>query len=420
MALEEAAAGVVILGAGQAGGRAAEALRGKGFAGAVTIVGDEVHPPHERPSLSKDMLLDLAAEKLVWVRPPDWYAANDIALRLGVAARGIDREQCRVLLDDGSTLQYGALILATGARPRALPVPGADHLRCRMLRTIEDSRALRVALADAARLVVIGAGFIGLEVASAARRQGCTVTVLEIGALPLARCVPPEIGAFYAELHARHGVDLRLGSAAVAIHDRAGRAVVETSTGDALEADLVVIGIGIVPNDELAAASGIAVNHGITTDEFGMTTDHAVFAAGDVSRHYNPLLGRHVLLESWQNAQNQAIAVARNIVGPPTPYAEIPWFWSDQYGINLQITGLPVANGRVVMRGTPGDGPALALQISEDRLVCAVALDAPRELRAAKEIIARRGAVPEATLQDCSISLAEIYRGMRRPSSIAS
>lgn len=403
---------VVVVGAGQAGGRAAEALRAAGFAGRVTLVGEEAHPPYERPSLSKEMLLDLRVETVSWVRPAERYAAEGIDLRLGQRAAAVDRAGRTVRLADGTSLRYGALVLATGGRPRRLTAPGADHPAVLTLRTLDDSRALRRRLTPGSRLAVVGAGFIGLEVAAAARQHGIGVTVIEAGERPMARAVPPEIGDIYTALHRSRGVDIRFGAVLEAIGDEHGQPVLHLRDGSQIRADLVVAGIGTVPDDRLAAAAGLATDTGIVVDEYGATDDPRIYAAGDVARHFNPVLGRHVLLESWQNAQNQAIAVARNIAGPRAPYAEAPWFWSDQYGVNLQIAGLPVPGARTVVRNAAGS--QLVMQVAHGRLVYAAGIDAPRDVRIAKDLIAFGAELSADALADPATRLIDLHRAAKR------
>ena len=405
---------VVIIGAGQAGGRAAEALRQGGHAGPITIVGDEVHPPYERPALSKEFLADADLAKIAWIRPGPWYAENDITLVTGRRATRIDRARKTVALDDGTSLTYGALVLATGARPRLLLLDGADHPRVTYLRTIDDSRKLLPRLGPGGRITVIGAGFIGLEVAAAAHARGAEVTVLEIGEQPMARGVPALVGAFYADLHRAKGIDLRFGASIGRISDADGQAVVELGSGETIRADAVVVGIGVIPNDGLAAEAGLEVDNGIVVDAYGRTSDPVIYAAGDVTNHLNPRLGRRVRLESWQNAQNQAIAVARNILGAETEYAEVPWFWSDQFGVNLQIAGIPEAGDEVIRRGMLGEGPALFFHVRDGKLAAAIGIDSARDIRFAKEIIALGGKVTPAELADPSIGLANIHRALKQ------
>ena len=408
------AAPVVIVGAGQAGGRAAEALRHNGHTAPVIVLGDEPHPPYERPTLSKEFLKEADPRHIAWVRPAEWFEQAGVSLRGGCRVRRIDRAGHAVELDDGGSVSYGTLILATGTRPRALTLPGADHPRVGALRTIDDSRRLGQLLQPGAHIVVIGAGFIGMEVAATARQRGCGVTVLELADLPMARAVPPLLGRFYAGLHRGRGVDLRTGVRVIGIADHGGRAVVETDGGALAPADAVVVGIGVLPNIELAREAGLEVDNGIVVDEYGRTTDPDVYAAGDVSSHYNPLLGRHVRLESWQNAQNQAISVARNILGANLPYAEVPWFWSDQYEFNLQIAGLPHPGDEVVARGSAGEGPAVYFHLRGGRLAAAAGVNASREVRFGKEIIALGKPVNAAELADPALPLPTLLNNLRR------
>ena len=411
---------VVIVGSGQSGGRAAEALRQGGHTGRITLIGDEFHAPYERPALSKEFLSSAAPEKLAWVRPHAWYAEVAITTLHGRRAVGIDRARHVVELDQGSPVEYQTLVLTTGARPRQLTVEGTDHPLVSYLRTIEDSQQLQRRLSPGARVVVIGAGFIGMEVAATAVSRGCAVTVLELAALPMARVIPRQLGDFYADFHRRKGVDVRLATAVSRITDEQGRALVHTDRGDPILADAVVVGIGVIPNVELAQAAGLEIDNGIVVDEFGRTGDPAIYAAGDVTSHFNSLLGRRVRLESWQNAQNQAIAVARNILGAAIPYAEVPWFWSDQYELNLQIAGLPQAADTIIGRSGPGGGgPALCFHLREGRLAAVIGINCARDVRFGKEIIALGGSPSAAELGDPAVSLASVYAAAKRSAQAA-
>ncbi|MBI0537909.1 NAD(FAD)-dependent dehydrogenase [Roseomonas sp. KE2513] len=404
--------GIVVVGAGQAGGRAVEAMRAAGFTGSLTLVGEEVDPPYERPSLSKEMLL--GSDEVAWVRPREWYEAEGVTLRLGVRVSAIDRAARSLHLEDGSVLAYGALLLATGGRPRPLPVPGADHPRCHPIRALADTRALRPFLQPGAHLVVVGAGFIGLEAASAALKLGARVTVIEATAAVMARCVPLEVGSFYADLHARHGADIRFRTQVTAIEDAGGRPMVVLSGGERLEADAVVVGIGIVPNVELARDAGLSIENGIVVDAFGRTEDPFIWAAGDVASRFDPRYGRPVRLESWQNAQNAAIAVARNMIGNPVPYSEVPWFWSDQHGLNMQICGMVSSDLPWITRGSLATGTALLVQMDGDRPVAAIGMNAARDLRIVKELIALDAAVPAGRLADPALKLNDLLRNLKR------
>jgi 3-phenylpropionate/trans-cinnamate dioxygenase ferredoxin reductase component len=412
-------AAVVIIGSGQAGGRAAEALRLGGHTGRITLIGDEPHPPYERPPLSKEFLSSAAVEKLAWVRPGGWYTEAGVTALHGRKVVHIDRARHVVELDEGLPVEYQTLVLTTGARPRQLAVEGVDHPLVSYLRTIEDSQRLQRRLLPGARIVVIGAGFIGMEVAATAVSRGCTVTVLELANLPMARAIPPQLGDFYAEFHRRKGVDLRVSTAVRRITDEQGRALIHTDGGATILADAVVVGIGVVPNVELAHAAGLEIDNGIVVDEYGRTGDSRIYAAGDVTSHFNSLLGCRVRLESWQNAQNQAIAVARNILGATTPYAEVPWFWSDQYELNLQIAGIPQAGDEIVRRGVPGGGPALCFHLRDGKLAAVIGINSARDVRFGKEMIAMGGAPSVDELADGSVSLASLYAAAKRSAKAA-
>ena len=412
-------AAVVIIGSGQAGGRAAEALRLGGHAGRITLIGDEPHAPYERPALSKEFLSSAAAGKLAWVRPGAWYTEAGVTALHGRKVVRIDRARHLVELDEGSPVEYQSLVLTTGARPRQLAVEGVDHPLVSYLRTIEDSQRLQRRLLPGARIVVIGAGFIGMEVAATAVSRGCTVTVLELANVPMARAIPPQLGDFYADFHRRKGVDLRVSTAVRRITDERGRALIHTDSGATILADAVVVGIGVVPNVELAHAAGLEIDNGVVVDEYGRTGDSRIYAAGDVTTHFNPLLGRRVRLESWQNAQNQAIAVARNILGARTPYAEVPWFWSDQYELNLQIAGIAQAGDELVRRGVPGAGPALCFHLRDGKLAAVIGINSARDVRFGKEMIAMGGAPSAAELADASVSLASLYAAAKRSAKAA-
>ena len=412
-------AALVIVGSGQAGGRAAEALRLGGHVGPITMIGEESHPPYERPALSKGFLHDPSLEQIAWVRPSAWYTQSEITLLRGRKAVHIDRVHGAVELDDGSRIAYQSLILTTGTRARPLIIEGSDHPKVSYLRTIEDSQRLQRCLGEGAHIVVIGAGFIGMEVAAAARSRGCAVTVLEIANLPMARGIPPLLGSFYADLHRERGVDLRTSTSIRCITDQNGRALVHTDNGDAFLADAVVAGVGVTPNVDLAQLAGLDIDNGIVVDEYGRTRDPKIYAAGDVTSHFNPLLGRRVRLESWQNAQNQAIAVARNILGAAKPYAEVPWFWSDQFDLNLQIAGIPQAGDEVVQRGVLGRGPVVFFHLRDGKLAAAIGINSARDVRFGKEIIAVGGAASAAELADAAISLASICGALKRAAQAA-
>lgn len=393
---------IVIVGAGQAGARCAEALRGGGYEGELHLVGEELHLPYERPPLSKRLLAGSGqpGADAAQVLDADWFRAHAVTLHLGRRVAAIDRIARTLQLDAGATLGYTDLVLATGARARELALPGADIQRIRTLRTLDDALALRQRLVAGQRLVVIGAGFIGLEVAAAAVRRGLAVTVLEAAAQPMARVVPAEIGQHFAALHRRQGVQLLSGVRPIGIECTDRSIHVRLDDGRRIAADVLVAGVGVWPNDELAASCGLAVDNGIVVDEFACTADPQIHAIGDCARFFHPLLGRHLRLEAWQHANGHAEAAARHLLGSNEPYADIPWTWSDQYDVNLQVTGAPDTWDSVVWRGDLGSGAATLFQLQQGRLVGAVSVDRPRDARLARQLIASGSAVTALQLAD--------------------
>jgi NADPH-dependent 2,4-dienoyl-CoA reductase/sulfur reductase-like enzyme len=401
---------IVIAGAGHAGGCAAHVLRGAGFSGSITLIGNESHPPYERPPLSKELLAGAIPVEKTYLRPLEWYASSDVTLCLDTSVVSIDRFAQRLRLSDGAALPYDALLLTTGARARTLPfIDGADP-RVFCVRDIKDSLALRERLQPGVRLAVIGAGFVGLEVAATARKAGCAVTVVEVAGQPLARVAPPEVGVYVADLHRRHGVDLRLNCAVRGLDTADACCGLQTADGDAIEADIVVVGTGAAPNAELAMAAGLAIDDGIVVDQFGRTSDPCIFAAGDVTRHFNPVLGRAIRLEAWQNAQNQATAVAKVMAGGSDPFAEVPWLWTDQYDMNMQVAGAPLGWDRIVYRGEPSGKSFMVFQIQSSKVVGCISMNAGRDMRFARMLIASGRTVDAEVLADGKSQLQELCR----------
>lgn len=398
---------VVIIGAGQAGARAAEALRGAGFDGRLLLIGEEAEPPYERPALSKGVLLGADAVSSIYVRPREYYREQRIDLRVGLRAEAIAPTAQRVLLSDGEWLAYDKLMLCTGSRVR--PLPGAPDIKgVHYLRTLADSLRLSKELSAGARMVVIGGGFIGLEVVSSAIKRGLSVTVVERRPTLLERGVPRSIATAVEQLHRARGVGLHLGVAAAQILGGDRVTSVVLADGTILPADLVVIGIGIIPNTELAESAGAESRDGVIVDEFGRTTLPNIFAAGDVTNHPNPILECRLRLESWQNAQNQSIATAKNLLGAASPYAEVPWFWSDQFDTNIQLVGVAGPDAEVVWRGDPASGRAMAFGFEDGRLRYAAAFNMGSEIRFARRLIEMRAPVPPTLLVDPAQKLKNI------------
>jgi 3-phenylpropionate/trans-cinnamate dioxygenase ferredoxin reductase subunit len=409
--MESAADSVVIVGAGQAGAWVAITLRDLAPDRRIVLIGDETHPPYERPPLSKAVLAGKAAIESAYIKPADFYAANNIELVLGRTVTGIDRAARFIMFDDGQTLDYGTLVLATGARARPLTIPGADLPQVHTLRNVADADRIRPLLAPGTRVVAIGAGFIGLEFAAVATEAGCAVTVLDAAPQAMGRVIDPSVASAITSGHEGRGVVIRLPVTITAIEPAGDGVEVVLADGERIPADIVIAGIGSIPNTRLADAAGIEVDNGVMVDQFGRTSDPHIFAVGDVTRHYNPLLARSLRLESWQNAQNHGIAIAKVIAGSTEPYAELPWFWSDQYDTNLQIVGVPDQWDRVVWRGEPASGKFTACYMSGDRLVCANTMNNARDIRFLKQLILSGKPVSDAALADPTTSLAALAKG---------
>ncbi|KVL13979.1 anthranilate 1,2-dioxygenase system ferredoxin--NAD(+) reductase [Burkholderia sp. MSMB1826] len=396
----------VIVGAGHAARRTAEALRERDAAARIVMIGAERELPYDRPALSKDALLSDGGEQRAFIRDAAWYDAQRIELRLGARVEAIERDARRVRLDDGATLPYAKLVLATGSRVRTFGGPVDEGIVPHYVRTVADARALRAQLAPGRRVAVLGGGFIGLEVAAAARQLGCDVTVIDPAARLLQRALPEAVGAYARQLHDARGVAFQMATLPRAIRRApGGGAVVEADRGD-VPADVVVVGIGVVPNVELAQAAGLDVDNGIRVDAGCRTADAAIFAAGEVTMHFNPLLGRHVRIESWQVAENQPAVAAANLLGADERYAELPWLWSDQYDCNLQMLGLFGSERTIVVRGDPASGSFTVFGLGDDgRIVAVAAANLGRDIGASRRLIAA-GAVPDPEkLADPAVNL---------------
>jgi NADPH-dependent 2,4-dienoyl-CoA reductase/sulfur reductase-like enzyme len=345
------ASSVVIVGGGLAGAKAAEALREKGFDGDVTLLSGESEPPYERPPLSKGYLAGQAPFEDAVVHPEQWYSDNGVDLRLATRAASIDRDARVVVLDDGERVGYGALVLATGSAPKRLPLAGADGALT--LRNHGDSDAIRETFGEGRSLVIVGAGWIGLEVASAARNAGTGVTVVESAEQPLLAVLGPDIAPVFADLHRAHGVDLRLGANITEILTKDGTATgVRLEDGSEISGDAVLLGIGARPLTELAESAGLDVDNGVLVDAALRTSDPAIYAVGDIANHDHPVLGRRVRVEHWANALNQPAAVAAAIAGEAdAAYTNQPYFFTDQYDLGMEYIGLAGSDARVVVRG---------------------------------------------------------------------
>ena len=393
----------LILGGGQAGAQAVASLRQEGYAGRILLVGEEPLLPYQRPPLSKAFLAGELAQERLLIKPEAFYRQADVEILLGTRATGLDLANRRVLLDDGRQPGFDQLLLATGGRPRHLECPGADHPRLHYLRTAADVERLRPGFCPGARLVVIGAGYIGLEVAAVAAKHGLQVTVLEAAPRVLARVAGAEISHFLDQTHTAAGVAIRCNTGVQAIEGSPEQALVRTANGDLLEADLVLAGIGLLPNVALAAAAGIACDNGILVDELANTSAAGVLAAGDCTNHPNAIYGCRWRLESVHNAIEQAKTAAATMAGKRKPYSQVPWFWSDQYDLKLQSAGINRDHDQTVLRGDPATRSFAVFYLREGRLLAVDAVNRPAEFIAARMAIPRAPQVDAERLRGDSV-----------------
>lgn len=400
--------GIVIVGAGHAGVQAAESVRAGGYTGPVLLLGEETGLPYQRPPLSKEHLAPGAEPDPLPLRGERFYRDHGIELRSGVRVRAVDRAARGVLLGDGSVLSYSALVLATGAGNRTLDVPGADLAGVCLLRTLEEARDLRSRLAAARSAVVVGAGFIGLEFAAAARGYGVEVTVLEAADRPMGRVLSPAMADHFTAAHARMGTDLRLGESVERFEGAGGRVAAAVGTsGVRYPADLIVVGVGALPRTGLARDCGLGVADGIVVDECLRTTDPAVFAIGDCANFPSPHAGGRVRLESVQNAADQARHVARVLLGDPAPYTDPPWFWSNQGGHRLQIAGAARRGDRFLVQGEPDTGRFSVFSFAGDGLTGVESVNRPADHMAARRLFQHGLPLAPEQVQEPGFSLKE-------------
>jgi 3-phenylpropionate/trans-cinnamate dioxygenase ferredoxin reductase component len=396
---------IVIVGASLTGASAAVALRHNGFDGSVTMIGAETHTPYERPPLSKEYLRGEAAIEKAFVKPPEWYAENNVELLLGRKAERIDVSDRSVLLDGGEKIGYDDVLIATGGRNRVLRAPGAELDGIYQLRTVADADRIRASATDCHRAVVVGMGFIGAEVASSLRAMGVEVTAVEPLPTPLFRVLGGEVGTALAALHADHGVNLVTEDIVESFEGSGRVSAVVTKSGRRIECNLVVAGIGIEPVTEVVADTPVEVDNGILVDELCRTNVEGVYAAGDVANHLHPIFGRRMRVEHWQNAMRHGTHAAQSMMGSTEPYSEIHWFWSDQYDANLQYAGHHTTWDELVFRGSVDARSFLAFYIKDGLLDAAVGFNRGKELRRAMGIIKARRPVDAAKLKDEDVDL---------------
>lgn len=399
---------IVIAGAGHAAGQVVATLKQKKFAGQILLVGEEPYLPYQRPPLSKKFLSgELAADRLN-VKPESFYDDPQIEVRLNTTVTAIDCDAKTLLTEDGDALEYDKLILALGSRVRRLPIEGSDLDGIHYLRTIDDVDSIRAELGSRKKAVIIGAGYIGLEVAAVIRQLGIDVTVVEMADRVMSRVVSAEISDFYQIEHAAHGVKLRLATGLSAFRGKTRISTVETADGDQIDADFVVVGVGIQPNIELAQQAGLSIDNGIVVDDQCQTSDPDIYAVGDCTAHPSSIYDRQLRLESVHNALEQAKTAASNICGKETHYAEVPWFWSDQYDLKLQIAGLSTGYDEVVIRGNPADRSFACMYLKDGKLIATDAVNSPRDFIHSKAIIAAKLPVDRDRLADVTIALKDL------------
>ena len=399
---------ILIVGGGHAAGQGAASLRQSGYDGELVVVCDEPHIPYQRPPLSKQYLAGEHGLDRVYLRPEAFYQGRGIELRSGRRATGIDVKAKTVVLDDASTLAYDKLLLATGARVRKLDLPGGALPGVHYLRNIADADNIKADMAPGRRVTIVGGGYIGLEVASVAVQAGLSVTVLEMEDRILKRVASAEMSAFYHALHTDAGVDIRTGASAQHFAGTKRVEQVVCADGTKVPSDLVVVGVGVAPNIELAQSAGLTCENGILVDERCATSAPDIYAAGDCTNHPNPILGRRLRLESVPNAMEQSRVAAANLAGQEKVYANVPWFWSDQYDLKLQMVGFSTDGESHVVRGDPAARKFVMFYLKDDVLIAADAVNAPREFMTCRQLVGR--SIDARQLADPAIDLKQLAR----------
>ena len=401
----------VIIGASQAGGWIAQTLRNEGFDGRVVLIGEEKYLPYERPPLSKAALLGESELDSTYFWPQENYDKQNIETILGVKATAIDREKRHVSLDNGEIIAFDRLAITTGARARELPVEGTDLEGVFYLRTMDDTLAIKEAVKKGAKAVIIGGGWIGLEVGATLSKLGCKSIIVEFADRLCGRAVTPEISSWMLDFHKSHNIDVRLNTG---VKKFEGKGVLERailSDGETIDCNIAVIGIGVLPNYEIAADAGLDIENGIVVNDLCQTSDPNIFSAGDVTSHPNHILGKRIRLESWENAQNQGIAAGKSMLGKGERYSEIPWFWSDQHDANIQMVGIPENWDEIATRGNPADGTFLTVYLRENRVIGAIAINNARDLRFAKRLMQAGKLVSVADIENTSIKMQTLLKG---------
>lgn len=398
----------VIVGAGHAAGQLCASLRQEGFDGRIVLIGEEEQLPYQRPPLSKKYLSGEFGLDRVYFKPPAFYEDANVETRLGVTVTRLDKSAKTVELSDGETIAYDKLALTTGSRVRKLPIPGADLEGIHYLRTVDDVDGMRDAFEPGKSLVIVGGGYIGLEVAAVATNLGLKVTVLEMEDRVLKRVTSPELSGFFQSVHGKAGVDIRLETAIASFEGEGKLTGAVTGEGETIPADIALIGVGIIPNNELAQEAGLDVTNGISVDEFCQTSDPDIVSAGDCTEHPSFVYKTRIRLESVHNALEQAKTAAASMAGKQKTYDQVPWFWSDQYDLKLQIAGLNTGYDEVVVRGDMEEKKFALFYLKEGALIAVDAVNAAPEYMMGRRLIADHAVIPAEKLKDTSISMKEM------------
>lgn len=414
--------GVIVVGGGQAAGQLAAGLRQQGYTAPIRIFSDEAYPPYQRPPLSKQFLSGEWALDRLFLRPNNFYLQKEVKLHTGVTVASIDRAKKTITTTSSETHEYSDLVIATGSRARRLTIPGSDLSNVFYLRTADDVNAIRGAFLPGPglpgrKLVIVGGGYIGLEVAAVAIKTGLTVTVLEMESRILQRVTTQAMSDFYHRIHSEHGVDIRVSTRVSEFRGNGTVQSIACADGTTIDADLVVVGVGVLPNVEIADASGLAIDNGIVVDSSCRTADAHVYAIGDCARGFNEILGRSIRLESVPNAMEQARVVAANICGKQSTYDTMPWFWSDQYDLKLQMVGFAADGEQAVVRGDPAANAFMTFYLTGGRVVAADAVNQARDFLITRQLCERRTPVDGAFLADVHTDLKQLLSqdGLGRP-----
>jgi 3-phenylpropionate/trans-cinnamate dioxygenase ferredoxin reductase subunit len=412
MAENEQGESFVIVGASLAGAKTATALRDEGFDGRIVLIGDEAEKPYERPPLSKDYLQGKSKKDEIYVHPDDWYPSHDVELILETRVTDADASGHEIALSDGQRLRYTKLVLATGSSPRRVSVPGADLDGVLYLRRVEDSERIRETLGSASRIAVIGGGWIGLEVTAAARLAGVEVTLIEQAKLPLLRVLGPEVAEIFADLHRGHGVDLRFDEHLEEITGDGGRVRGVRLSGGEVDAEAVVVGVGIAPNTALAEAAGLGVDDGVVVDEYLRSSDPDMYAVGDVASAFHPLFGRHIRVEHWANAVNQPKYAAKTMVGRDAAYDRVPYFFTDQYDLGMEYSGYVEPGGydQVLFRGERNGDEFIAFWLKDGRVLAGMNVNVWDVTDPIQALIRSRQPVDLEKLTDVDVPLTDVSR----------